>query len=403
MLHPDKALDIIRNITYRLPSETVALDRSPGRVLAADAIATLDDPPFDKSAMDGYAVSGPAPLGATRRIKSTVAAGEAPGEAIKEGECVRIMTGAPVPSGTDMVIRREFTEEAADRMTLHTPEIQRNIIYKGENFKTGERLFSRCRIEPRHTGILASIGMGNVRVEKQPVVGIITTGSEILDAGDGGIGSVLSGTAEDKLPGDGQIFNSNGPMLAALTIRDGGIPIPYGIVKDNEDSLSRTLNKALGRCDVILFTGGVSMGDFDLVPGVLEKAGAEVLFYKLAVRPGLPTLLCRRGDAFIFGLPGNPVSVFVIYELFVRELFHVLAGLTYEPVEARAVLSEQVTRKNTERVEYRPGHFRRSVVTPLFFRGSSHLSSLADANCLYRFDLGQGTIDKDSEIYARLI
>ena len=390
MITSAEALSIIREVPYRLPAETVSLAEAAGRVLAADVYSPSDDPPFDKSAMDGYALGGgTGEQGAVYQVAGTAAAGDVYSGLLGPGQAVRIMTGAKLPSGTEAVIRREYTEEKDGIMKVLTRETQSNIIKQGENFRKGHLLLSKRLLTARHAGILASVGISRIRAAARPRVGIITTGAEIREAG--------------KETGDGLIFNSNGPMLAAMIPGDGGLPINYGIVDDDAASLNPALRKALGECNVILFTGGVSMGDFDLVPETVENAGTEVLFYKVAIRPGMPVLFGRKDNVFIFGLPGNPVSVFVTYEIFVRELLAVISGTELTPVTVSGRLSETVSRKNAEREEYRPGRCDKGIITPLSFRGSSHLHALADANCLYRFDQGTSILEKDSEIHVRLL
>ena len=343
--------------------------------------------------MDGYAVSSAdyrGIPGETFTLAGTVAAGDTPAGAPKPGQGVRIMTGAPMPAGTDKVIRVEYTEAATDgRITVHTPEPDINVIPLGSNIRSGEVLVSPCRLTAKTIGILAAGGVNRVRVRRLPRFGIITTGSEIREPG-----AVLEA---------GQIYNSNGSQLKAQ-IEETGAPVnSYGIVADEPVALREVIDTALNETDILLLSGGVSMGDFDYVPRILSEAGVEILFHRLAIKPGRPTLFGRRNDTFVFGLPGNPVSTFVIFELLVREFLGVINGVPFTKPVVRARLGSTVSRNDTARVEYQPARLNAGLVEPLFYAGSSHLNALAEADCLFRMDQYIGTVSQGTEIDAFLI
>lgn len=392
LLHPDKAFALLRGIEYRLEEEETDLSRANGRVLSRTVMNPVDSPPFDKAAMDGYALRSTdyrGEAGEEFRLLETVAAGDVPVRIPGPGECVRIMTGAPMPEGTDKVIRVEYTEAADTRITVHTPEPADNVIRRGENIRAGDELIRPGRLKPQDIGILASGGISRVTLRRQARMGIITTGSEIKEPGE-----TLAG---------GKIYNSNGAQLAAQIEAAGALPINYGIVEDEPAALRRAVDRGLEETDILLLSGGVSMGDFDFVPGVLREAGVEVLFHRLAVKPGRPTLFGRRADTFVFGLPGNPVSTFIIFEMMVREFLGIINGIPCDGRSIRGRLGGTVKRKSASRVEYRPGKTRAGRIEPLPYYGSNHLNALAGADCIFRIDQGVTEIPEGTEIDARLI
>ncbi len=419
-MHPDRAMEIIRGITPWGQTEEVLLEQALGRALAGPVASPIDSPPFTKSAMDGYAVrdadaaAGPPAW----RLRGTVAAGDRSAAPLGPGECVKIMTGAMLPPGADRVVRLELTEERDGRVRLTAPETSRNVIERGENLKAGEVVLEPRLLAPQDIGVLAASGVARVRVAVPPRVGVLCTGSELREPGE-------------PLRA-GEIYNSNGPQLAAQValLR---CPVRYrGIAVDEPAALSAAVRSALAECDVLLLSGGVSMGEFDYVPRVLRELGAEVLFHGLEVKPGKPTLLARlpggkdaarrcgplpaerpasdtssgaaaANDRYIFGLPGNPVTVFVIFELFVRPLLLRRMGLEDRPRLLRLRLAETVRRRQADRVEYRPVRLEGGQILPLDYHGSAHLNALSGANGLIRLEQGVHALEAGEEIDARPI
>ncbi|MCF7929618.1 MAG: molybdopterin molybdotransferase MoeA [Spirochaetales bacterium] len=443
LMHPDQAFALLANIEYRLPEEETGIHSACGRVLSQPVLNRVDSPPFDKAAMDGFAVNSAdyrGEPGETLRLIETVAAGQVPRRTPGPGECVQIMTGAKMPEGTDKVIRVEYTDAGKKQgpgpgqagpgqagaaasagspapaggeqpqkhtelepgtpptagapapgstITVHTPEPAGNMIDKGENIRAGEVLLQPRRLAAHHIGILAAGGVDRIPVRRQARVGILTTGSEICEPG--------------QELGAGRIYNSNGSQLAAQVESAGAIALPYGIVEDEPSALEAAVDHALEEADILLLSGGVSMGEFDFVPQVLRKAGVEVLFHRLAIKPGRPTLFGRKGDSFVFGLPGNPVSTFIIFEVMVRQFLGILNGVSIDRPVVRGTLSAGVFRKSSSRVEYRPARFYAGVIEPLSYYGSSHLNALSEANCIYRMDQGVSEFPEGMVIDARLI
>jgi molybdopterin molybdotransferase len=388
MIDLDEALAIIAR-TPRDPAEAVVpLAEALGRVLAHNVESPIDSPPFDKSAMDGFAVA-PNDDSAKFRILDTVTAGAGAGRPVRRGECARIMTGAMLPPGTGRVIRKEFVEEKTGTIRPLQPESGSNVIRRASNLAAGDVLLGPKVLAPQDIGILAASGIAEVSVAVPPGTVILCTGPELRAPGE---------------PlGPGQIYNSNGLQLAAQLAAMRCPCRQAGTVADEPAALSRALEAVLDACGLLLLTGGVSAGDFDFVPGCLEALGAEILFHGVAVKPGKPTLFARRGGTWIFGLPGNPVSTFVIFEVFVKPFLYLSMGIEWTPTTVRGTLGAPVRRKSTERVEFLPVTVRRGVVTPVSFHGSAHLNALGGADGLIRVEKGVAEVARGTEIDARLL
>jgi molybdopterin molybdotransferase len=393
MLDADAALGQIEAVAAEPRVETVPVAAACGRVLVGPLLAAVDSPPFAKAAMDGYAVVA-AETGASFRVVDTIAAGQVPRRAVGPGEASKIMTGAMLPDGAQKVIRVEFTEERDGWVTVRQPEPYPNIIRRGENLEAGQPLMGPRVLEPQDIGVLASQGVATVSVAVPPLVGILTTGSELRNPGE-------------PLEA-GQIYNSNGPQLCAQVGAMHGCYRYYGVVPDDPQALGARLEEPMRDCDVVLLSGGVSMGELDFVPRVLEAKGARIVFHKLAVKPGKPTLFAvaneaRRGGVFIFGLPGNPVSTFVIFEVFVKALLYRLMGLSYRPRQVRATLGQAFRRRDNDRLEYRPVRLEGGRVKLLEYHGSSHLNALNGAEGLIRVERGVSQLEEGATIDVRLL
>lgn len=316
----DEALERVLARITTLEATDVGLLDALGAVLAEDAIADSDVPPFRNSAMDGYAVRGVdvAQAGVRLRVVGAVAAGSVPGRAVGSGEAVRIMTGAPMPDGADTVVRVEDTDNGADVVTINAATPQGVAVRRaGEDLRRGETVLARGTVL-RHAeiGVLASIGRAKVRVIRRPNVAVLSTGDELVDI--------------TESPGPGQIRDANRYSLAAGVRATGCAAFELGIARDSADDLRHALgNAAFG--DLIVTSGGVSVGDHDHVKPVVDAMG-QMDFWSIALRPGRPLafgeLRTKRGSVPIFGLPGNPVSALVTFELFVRPALLKMAGRT---------------------------------------------------------------------------
>ncbi len=388
MLDPDKALKQIMSFKRTPQTEDCPVTEALNRVLTEEIFSPLESPPFDKAAMDGYAVRGSDPT-ESYRIIETIAAGATPEHKVGHGECSKIMTGAMMPKGADKVIRVEFTEEREGRMRLTKNEPYSNVIKRGENLKIGEAVLSPRVLCPQDIGVLSSLGLKCVKVAKKPLVGVIATGSEIKEPGD-----ELSA---------GQIYNSNGCQLRAQILAMGCRCEYYGIAPDEPAQLGDIVERRLAECDVLLLSGGVSMGSYDYVPEMLAAKGVKIHFHKLAIKPGKPTLFGQRDDCFVYGLPGNPVSTFVIFEVLVKPFLYGLMGFDWTPGTAAGRLMEDFTRRETVRTEYLPVIFTDGKIHTVSYHGSSHLNALSETNALVRIDRGIERIEKGTTLHARFI
>jgi molybdopterin molybdotransferase len=405
----EEALRIVTSAAPPLPAERIPLGAALGRALAGEALARIDQPPFDKSAMDGFAHGSvpPAPEGPWEVVGLAAARASAAGDMppkLGNGECVRIMTGAAIPEGAAAVQRVEWTEalpgSGPGRELVRFTRAERtdNIIRRGENQREGERLLSPRVLSAQDLGILASSGYGEILARARPRVAVISTGDELTQAG-----AALT---------PGAIYDSNGPLLAAQAEACGCDARFLGVVRDDEAALTAAFAEALPSCDLLLVSGGVSMGDFDHVPRALESAGVATRFHGVAMRPGKPLLFGTGAGACAgrsaFGMPGNPVSTFVGFEILVRPLLAALCGLPWAPRLVGARLAAAMERRETDRVEFRPARLEAGAgglpaVRPLRYKGSSMLSALAEADCLVRMEVGVGRLEEGSVVDARLV
>lgn len=393
MIMFEDALNRTLSETLPLQTERVSLNEADGRFITTTVNSPMDAPPFDKSAMDGYAVRADDDR-ETYRLRETIAAGEQPHpEPLAHGEAAKIMTGAPLPKGGGRVIRVEYTEQDGDSVRIIRKEPHRNIIERAENIRAGDRLLAPCRLGPKEIGCLAAAGFADVEVYRRIQIGVITTGNEIREPG-----STL---------GPGEIYDSNGPQLVAQIRNAGAEPLYYGIVADDREAHRKAVVRGLEESDLLLLTGGVSKGDFDYVPGVLEEVGVAVRYHGVRIKPGRPTLFGRTEQTLVFGLPGNPVSVFVLFEVLVRPLIHRLQGAPDPATLVRGILTKPIKRNDVERAEFLPASVdtdeRGVVLTPLRYGGSSHLNALADADALLSIPAGTERLEAGDQIDARLL
>jgi molybdopterin molybdotransferase len=301
-----------------LSQETVATENAAGRVLAERIVAPIDSPPWDNSSMDGYAIRSADLVspGIRLDVVEEVAAGAFPSRAIRAGEAMRVMTGAPVPDGADSVIRREDTDDDREAVTIElTRDAGKNIRRRGEDFHTGDLLFDRGEsLSIAHIGALASAGIKSVAVDRRPRVAIISSGDELVELRDYDV--ALAGR---------KIVSSNSVTLAALVRDSGGEPVDLGIARDDPASLREKLELARD-ADLIVTSAGISVGDHDHVRDVFAALGGKLDFWKVRMRPGAPLAFGMLGSVPWIGLSGNPVSAMVTFELFVRPAIRRMLG-----------------------------------------------------------------------------
>jgi len=382
----DEALGIVRNVPVPLREETVSLDASLGRVLPREVRSPIDSPPFDKSTMDGFAVAA-AEDSTELCIVDTVAAGGVPVRTVSRGECARIMTGAMLPAGAGRVIRREYVREGSDRITVLTAETEDNVVRRGSSIHAGDPLLGPRVIAPQDVGTLAASGIGEVPVAIPPRVTVLCTGPEIRPAG--------------QPLGDGEIYDSNGPQLQAQLAAMHCPAVVKSGIPDRPEELENAMGEGLESCDVLLLTGGVSVGDFDYVPSCLRKLGARILFHRVSVRPGRPTLFAAKGQQHVFGLPGNPVSTFIIFEVFVKPYLFRRMGLDWTPRAWRGTLAVALRRSAADRTEFLPVRVRDGAVEPVRYHGSAHLNALAEADGLVRLEIGVREVPQGAQVDVR--
>jgi molybdopterin molybdotransferase len=384
VITPEEARARILEGIAPLPAIRVQLLESLGRVLAEDVVSDIDIAPFDNSAMDGYAVRSEDVAGASAevpivlRVVDHVPAGRMPERAVGEREASRIMTGAPMPEGADAVVMVEVTRGLELEGGLGgTVEIQRpvrpaeNVRFRGEDVRVGDVVLKAGeKADSAAVGLMAALGYHHVAVHRPPRVAIVSTGDELVEVAE--------------KPGPGKIRNSNAWSLSAQVLEAGGEPVVLGIARDTEEETRAMLVRA-GGSDVMLSTGGVSMGDFDVVKAVLESLG-EMDFWKIAQRPGSPLTFGRIGGTPFFGLPGNPTASMVSFELYVRPMLRLMEGhAAISRPRVTATLATDARKKSGKRYYWR-GRLRleegRLVVEPTGNQSSALLTSMHLANCL---------------------
>ena len=381
MISISKAINIIKSETGSLGTETIRLHQSIGRVLAEDIHADSDMPPFDRSQMDGFAVKAKdtrdAPV--ELRIVGESAAGHGWHRKLATREAVRIMTGAPVPTGADAIQRVELTAEKNGSVEVReSTDPGRYIVKKGAEILKGERLFGVGEvIDEKMIASLAAFGYANVSVSMQPRVSILGTGSEIV--------------AIDKVPGRDQIRNSNSVMLKALCERAGANATVLSQIGDDLAKLKTAIAKAADpdseQSKILILTGGVSVGKYDLTKAALRELGAELFFEKVRLRPGKPTVFGRLNETLVFGLPGNPVSAAVTFYLFVRTAILKLQNASRVDLPSGFAVLTSTAKGAKERDTYLPATLYsdkegRLLATPLRWHGSSDFVGFAKASAL---------------------
>jgi molybdenum cofactor synthesis domain-containing protein len=398
MISVAEAMRIVREQAGRLPSEEVALAEALGRVLAVEVRADSDLPPFDRAQMDGYAVRSGDTRGAPVRLRivGEAAAGRGWHQEMQAGEAVRIMTGAPVPAGADSVQQVELTRELDGGACVW---IEREtspgqfIVPRASEIESGARVLSAGeRINAAMMAVLASFGRARVSVGRRPRVAVLATGSELVPVAE--------------QPGQDQIRDSNTYSLSAYARLAGAQVEALPLAGDEPELLRREIAEAAARSDLLVLSGGVSMGVYDFTKAALHALGAEIYFERVALRPGKPTVFARLPPphaALVLGLPGNPVSVSVTFNLFARTALLAMQGCAEEAMrEEHAVLSRAV-KGAQERESYLPARLSsdalgRLLAEPLKWGGSSDFVAFARATALVNVPAGAGKIEAGSVV-----
>ncbi len=395
MIPVNEAVQIVLEHTPQLGTEEVALPQSLSRVLAHDIIAGTDLPPFDRAQMDGYAVRAGdvASTPACLRIVGESAAGAGWHHEMKAGEAVRIMTGAPVPAGADAVQQVELTREiesGSQVEILESVDVGRSIVKRAAEIKSGETVLRAGeQINAAMIATLASFGYAQVKVGKRPRVAVMATGSELVDV--------------NQTPARDQIRDSNNYTIAAYAAQSSAIVERLPLAGDDTKELKQQIANAVERSDVLITSGGVSMGVYDFTKAALKELGAEIFFERVALRPGKPTVFARLGNTLIFGLPGNPVSVAVTFNLFVRAALYKMQGATETTLShEHAVLARDI-KGSIDRESYLPAVLRTDekgvlLAEPLKWGGSSDFVSFARATALINVLAGDRKIAAGSVV-----
>ena len=390
MISFDEALQIVKSVSVKSDTERVPFTDALGMTLAEDIRSDINMPPFDKSAMDGYACRRE-DIAAPMQEIEIIPAGKVPEKTITPGTCSRIMTGAPIPDGADCVIRVEDTSRLDDVVTFEAARTADNICKLGEDVRKGDYVLEKGAVlGPQQIAILASVGATKPKVYTNPAVAVISTGDELVEP--------------SHKPGKGKIRNSNASQLIAQIKQTGCKPEYMGIALDTPESTREKIQKAMKEARVVILTGGVSMGDFDYVPQILKENGVEIGFKSIAVQPGRPTVFAYSKTHFFFGLPGNPVSSFVQFELLVKPLLARIAGKEYKPCIHKGILTQDYSRRNTKRRAMVPVWVDNDLnVTPIEYHGSAHIHSYVNANAIMSVEIGISSIQKGETVHVRQI
>lgn len=377
MITVEEALKIVENRTISKNScETVALEKALNMVLAEDVFSFINMPPFPQSAMDGYAINS-----ITRESNLTVvgevAAGEASSFTLKENEAVRIFTGAEVPESANMVVRQEDVEQNEGQITVKIfPKERANIRPFGEQIKIGQ-----CALEKGHTlneasvGFLASLGIETVTVYKFPKIAIISTGSELVEAGNA------------LLPG--QIYNSNSIMLQTALKAKGFENCKILKIKDNYKTTVNVIADCLNKYDLIICSGGISVGDYDFIGQALQENKVESHFYKVKQKPGKPLYFGSKGNAYVFGLPGNPAACLTCFYIYIFPFLNKYKGADFIGLAKYSGRLTKEYNRQGDRAEFLKGNVKDGNIDILDGQSSAMLQSFALANSIIYFPLGK--------------
>ncbi len=391
MLAFDQAEKIVRGITPTSETERVELADSLQSILAENVTADMNMPPFNKSAVDGFACRR-TDLEHPLQCKETIAAGNSPKLTVTEGTCSRIMTGAEVPKGADCVIMLEDTQtNNQGNIIFIATKTSSNICNFAEDVRKGEILLKAgTLIKSRHIPVLASMGYTQPLVYIKPSVGIISTGSELVDP--------------SKAPPRGKIRNSNGPQLQAQCSELGIISENYGIINDLREDLKKAISLSVSKHKLSLVSGGVSVGDFDYAPDIIKELGFTIHFHGLNVKPGKRILFASKNNHYIFGLPGNPVSVLIQFEMLVRPLLLKMQNYTVALEMEKRILESGYNVKNSARLSFVPVIINPDgSVKPVEYHGSAHIFAFSSANGFMKIPEGITKFEKGELVDVRHI
>ncbi len=391
MVTLEEALLTIENAVKPLPAERVSLPEASGRVLSEEVVADMDMPPFDKAAVDGFACRYE-DIHNTLTVIETVNAGKMPQHRLEQNQCSRIMTGGVVPAGADCVLMVEDTLAIDDfRVRFVKEKTSRNICYRGEDVKKDTVVLKPgLIIRSQHIAAMAAFGYAHPLVSKKVRVGILSTGDELVEP--------------DCQPSASQIRNSNAWQLIAQSNLLPAVTIYGGIIIDDPESTATAIGRMISQCDLLIISGGISMGDTDYVPESLLNNGFRFHFRSMAVQPGRPTIFASRSDGKVcFALPGNPVSSFNQFELLVKQAIYHFMGHKFQAPELYIPIAKDYNRKKSGRLSLVPvAIINNSTVLPVEYHGSAHIQALSGADGLMFIPIGTTHISKGDLVRVRL-
>ncbi len=391
MIPHSEALDIVLSTKFRTKKEYVALTESLGRILAEDIFSNINMPPFNKSMMDGYACLK-SDLENILIVDDIISAGDGNNYKVKKGHCLKVMTGAPLPAGAEFVVMVEnVTELENNQIQINRISTSTNISPLGEDIKIGDKVLDKgTLLKPFHCAILATLGYDKVPVSEKPKIGIIVTGDEIIEPGS----KLLSG----------QIYNANAYQLISNCKTINIEPEYIGIIGDTYDEINNAIKNMISIKDIVIITGGVSMGDYDYVAPVLKKTGLNVRFDSIAAQPGRPLVYAESENKFCFGMPGNPVSGFVLFETIVKPFIYKIMYHNYSYKGLPFKLKGKMNRKNSRRKSYYPVKLNSdNTVSPILYHGSAHISAYANAFGIVAMEQGILEIEEGTIVNVRQI
>lgn len=373
------------------PVQEIALEESLGHVLRQDIISGSPMPAFNKSAVDGYACRKQ-DLAQELQVLEMIPAGKVPNHRIGENQCAKIMTGGVVPEGADCVFMVEDAKIIdAQRVKCLNPQTRLNICYLGEDYQPGDVLVKEGSIlGAEHLAVIAGAGMARIRVSRMPSVGVLVTGSELV--------------AYDRSPEAGKIRDTNSIQLISLLKQLHLSHTFYGIIRDEYTALNVQFQQAIQAHEIVIFTGGAAVGDFDLVPKIIEDNGFDLQWTRTGLKPGNPMSCAVKDQTYVFGLSGNPVSSFVQFKYLVVPVIYRLMGAAYRPLRIRARMRTKYVRKNADRQGIVPVRINQDgAIEEIPFNGSAHINALPLANALMEVPVGKTIIEEGEMIYVRPI
>lgn len=379
----------IKALETAFESEEVLLKNAFNRVLREDIAADMDMPPFNKSAMDGYACHFE-DIENELEVLEVVQAGMLATQKVRENQCVKIMTGAAIPEGCDCVFKVEDSQITNNNRVICTnPKTYHNICFRGEDYKSGDILIkSGTIINTPQMAVLAGAGYSRVKVSKRPVIAVISTGSELV--------------SPEETPKPGQIRNSNTSQIVTQLKKMNLEVVQSLLLADDYELLKTSFLQLLENCDLIIFTGGASVGDFDFIPELLKELEFTIYWDRTGIKPGNPMTFSQKGNKYVIGLSGNPVSSWAQFEFIAKPVIYKLLGANYRALRIKSTMNFDYKRKNADRVAVVPVIINEEGnIDEIQFHGSAHINALVVANALLEVPFGATHLEKGSSAYVR--